>query len=310
MSYQPFPGAGTPTPPPSSRGRRNPALLVIGVIVLVAGVVGGLVLLLGASSSTEDSVKDLGRAPAGCTTTLQFEQTGTFLVFFERTGTVDDLGGGCPNTGDFDRADDTVPDQSLTLTDPDGDDVTIDDASGVDYDAGGFAGSQIGSVDIDVAGDYELTVSPDDADDIGYAIAVGKDPTANETSMQIAGIAALAGGLLIGGLLIALGARRRGRVTPLPAAGPSWPQATVGPTVMWPPAPPTAPPYGGPPTAFGGPGNGSFGPPGAATPGSSGLPGWPPTTPRWPPVAQPPSSPADPTRPEASPDPFSRPPGG
>ena len=74
--------------------------------------------------------------------------------------------------------------------------MTIDETSGITYDTDGFDGQQIGTVDIDESGDYELTVTPDDADDIGYAIAVGKDPTATESTRRIAGFAVLAAGLL------------------------------------------------------------------------------------------------------------------
>ena len=130
MSYQPLPASGS-TPASAPSGRRNPVLLVVGIVVLVAGVVGGLILIISASSSTEDSVKKLARAPAGCTTTLQFDDAGTFLVFFERQGTISDLDGDCSNDGSFESDNDEVPDQTLTLVDADDNEVDIDDASGV-----------------------------------------------------------------------------------------------------------------------------------------------------------------------------------
>ena len=85
MAYQPFPASGAPATAPTS-GRRSPVLLIVGVVVLVVGVVAGIVLVLGASSTTEDSVKNLGRAVPAVTTTLDFKETGTFLLFFERQG--------------------------------------------------------------------------------------------------------------------------------------------------------------------------------------------------------------------------------
>lgn len=308
MSYQPFPATAAPPPAPAP-GRRRPALLVIGIVVLVIGVVGGIALLVGAGASTENSVEQLGRAAPGCETTLKFDQTGTFVVFFERAGTVADLG--CSTSGSFDRDDDTVPDQTLTLTDPDGNDVDITNASGVSYDAGGFVGEQIGEVEIDAKGDYVLAVTPDDASDTDYAIAIGKDPTANESTMRVAGAAVLVVGLLVGVLLVVLGLRRRPAQPAVPgpvAGGPPWGQVGVGPTVTWPPAAPTAPPYAGPPTSFGVPGAGPVGQP---TPGApaSGDPTrvWPASAPGWPPAPNSPS--ADDTRQQPAPDPFSRPPG-
>jgi hypothetical protein len=306
MSYQPFPASVAPTVP-SSTGRRNPVLLVLGIVVLVAGVVVGLLLLLSASSATEDGVTGLGRAPAGCSTTLKFDQTGTFLVFYERSGTIADLDGGCPQSGRFDRADTEVPAQTLTLTDPDGRTVRITDATGVSYDTAGFEGTQIGKVAIADKGDYELTVTPDDAADVNYAIAVGKDPTATESTRRIAGFVVLGAGLLLGGLLIALGARRRrsGAATTGPT---TWPVGAPPPSATWPPRAPAAPPYAGPPTSFGGP----TGAPWTVAPGRiepQPLPGGrpPASPPTWGGSAP---SPQDPTRQQPAPDPFSRPPGG
>lgn len=307
MAYQPFPASGAPATAPTS-GRRSPVLLIVGVVVLVVGVVAGIVLVLGASSTTEDSVKNLGRAVPGCETTLDFKETGTFLLFFERKGSTPELDG-CSGTGqDFDRNDDEVPDQTLTLVDPDGADVDIADDSGVSYDTGGFIGEQIGEVQIDDAGKYTLTVTPDDPTDTEYAIAIGRDPTANESTMRVAGIAALAVGIVAGALLIALGLRRRGGSTGPGAATAAVPGAwapggTPPPTAAW-PTTPSAPPTGPPSTvpSFGSPS--PTPPPWSAGPTTSfGGPGGQPAPPSggWPP--------ADATRPQPAPDPFSRPPG-
>lgn len=303
MSYQPFPTTSAGPVAPSSPGRRNPLVLILGIILAVAGIVGGLVLLLSASSSTEDSVKKLARAPAGCTTTLDFDSTGKFLVFFERQGTITGLGDDCGG-GDraFGRSDDEVPDQTLTLTGPDGQRVDIDDASGTTYDAGGFAGAQIGTVQIDDAGEYELTVAPDDADDTDYAIAVGKDPTANEGTLRLAGTGLIVAGVLVGGALVLLGLRRRGG-SPTPAPG--WPQGGATATPTWPAAAPSVPPYAGPPTSFGSPAPTPSGPPTQPSHGAA----WPPATQQLPGSGW--SSPAqeEPPPPAPPPDPFSRPPG-
>ncbi len=307
MSYQPFP-VSVPPAVPASRPRRNPVLLVVGIVVLVAGVVGGVVLLMSASSSTEDSVKKLARAPAGCTTTLDFDSAGTFLVFFEQQGTVSGLDGDCAGgDGSYGRSHGDVPDQTLTLAGPDGQAVSIDDASGASYDAGGFVGTQIGKVQIDGAGEYRLTVSPDDPSDTNYAVAIGKDPTGNEDTLRIAGFAVLIGGVVIGALLIVFGLLRRGGPVTTPAAAVPWAPAGPQPAV-WPPAAPTAPPYGAPPPPAVGPVS-PWGPaPASPPPGGAPyrVPSW--SAPPSGPPSGPPSSPDDPTRQQPTPDPFSRPP--
>jgi hypothetical protein len=225
-------------------------------------------------------------------------------VFFEHQGTITGLGDDCGG-GDraFGRGSDEVPDQTLTLVGPDGNQVDVDDADGTTYDAGGFAGTQIGTVQIDDDGEYELTVAPDDADDTDYAIAIGRDPTSNEGTLRTAGIAALVAGVLVGALLLALGLRRR-RATPATAgSAPGWPQGTASTQPVWPPTAPAAPPYAGPPTSFGSPGGP---PPGSGNPWlaepTRTMPGSAPAG--W-------SSPAqeEPLQPAPPPDPFSRPPG-
>ena len=168
MSTQPFPpSSGAPAPAPGGAGgKRNPVLLVLGAILAVAGIVVGLVLIGRASSTVGDNVEQLGRAPAGCSTVLDFSETGTFLVFYEHKGTLPDLPGGCGGGGDtFDRGAGDAPRQTLSLRDANDDEVTIDDASGTSYRASGFAGEEIGTVKIDDAGRYTLSVSPRDAAD-------------------------------------------------------------------------------------------------------------------------------------------------
>ena len=59
MSTQPFPpsSGGTAPLPVGGRGRRNPLLLVLGAIIVVAGIVAGLLLIVQASSSVEDNTE-------------------------------------------------------------------------------------------------------------------------------------------------------------------------------------------------------------------------------------------------------------
>ena len=243
MSSQPYsPTAMQPVaPPPTASGARKPLLMVLGGLLIVAGVVAGLALLLKSSSSVEDHVKEMARAPAGCTTSLQFDSTGTFEVFVERTGKVGDLSGGCPASGSsYDRKGSDLPGQSLDLVDSRGRAVNLDDAGNSTYDAGGFRGTRIATVVIDEPGDFRLTVTPDDPNDADYAVSIGKDPTADEGTLRTAGIAALAVGLVLGGVLLFLGLRRS---TPSssPAGGPSWtPGPMTAPQPSWTPQPPAS----------------------------------------------------------------------
>jgi len=198
-------------------------------------------LFVTSSSQYEDAVKDLQRAPVGCDTEFNFTGTGTFIFYAESKGKVGDLRGDCENT-DTDYEHDGRIDVDLTLTNSDGDEVDLESASGASYDTAGFKGSEINTLKLDEPGKYILSVSSDDTD---FAIAVGRNPKDDADTMKTIALAAVIAGVVLGGLFIVLGMRRR---PVAPAAG-SWNPNTGGnlagyqPVSSPPPvAPPTAPP--------------------------------------------------------------------
>ncbi len=249
-----------PGVPQAVAAPRRPRLLIwLGLAAVVGGVVGAALLYLMSGSADDEAAKKLARAPVGCTTTLQFDRTGTFLFFVETKGSVGDVGGDCPVTDDSYDSTGSNPDVTLTLVDRDDSDVTIDDSTGVSYDAAGFVGSSIQSVQIDEPGTYRLTVdSPDDE----FVISVGTDPNEAADSMKTLAMVVLGVGVVLGAGLLLLGKRRRG-AAPAPAVPAAWqpqptwqPQAEVQPqpaTPMWPPQAPqptppaTSDPFGRPP---------------------------------------------------------------
>jgi hypothetical protein len=280
---QPF-GAATP-----DGGARRPGLIGAGALILAAGVVGGVVMLLASSSNYDEGVKNLARAPIGCTTSLQFDEAGTYTIYLETKGQVGALRGDCPNADrDYDLGDNDLPDVTITLLNDDGDEIDLDDDDSKDYDAGGAAGSSIASVKIEQAGDYEITATVDDGADGGeVAIAVGRNPKASASSLKTTGIVVLALGVVLGGLLMALGLRRRAPGAPgsSPSAAPPAPGAYVPapqapypaapapgqyqPPSYQPPAPPAPPAPQAPPSVM------PPLPPSPPTPPQGGGPAWP-----------------------------------
>jgi hypothetical protein len=280
MSFQQFPPAGDPgmyggpppvvqqpaspfAPQPRPAGRRK-GLIATGALVLAAGVVAGVVMISASGKNYDESVQNLARAPLGCTTALQFDEAGTYTVYVETVGSIGDVRGDCPNAdSDYEFSGDELPDVDVTLVDEDGDEVDLDDESSKDYDAGGRVGESIATIQIDRAGDYDMTVSSDDDD---FAIAVGKNPKDGADSLKTNGIIALIVGVVLGGLLLLLGLRKRSPAPPAPVppstpyGGPAqqtWapmppaapaPPFSPAPPVTWPPAaPPAAPPVVPPP---------------------------------------------------------------
>lgn len=227
MSYQQFPpsGQGPVVQQPSApfagtpqQGSRRAGLIGVGALLLVAGVIAGIVMFLASSSNYEDGVRNLARAPIGCTTSLEFDEAGTYTIFVETEGEIGELRGDCPNADtDYSYDDDDLPDVDVELRDEDNDEVDLDDDESKDYDAGGFVGRSIATVEIDEAGDYELTATSDE-DEI--AIAVGRDPKGDSGSLKTMGIVAIVGGVVVGGLLLVLGLRRSSPSGPATPAAP------------------------------------------------------------------------------------------
>ncbi len=240
-------------------------MLVVGVVVLVAGLVGAGALWYAAGQRQDDNVAGFARAPSGCATTLDFDRAGTFTLYTETTGSVENLVGDCAAPAEYDRS--GVPVVDLTLVDADGAPVAIEASSGVDYDTGTFVGASMGVVEIVEPGDHVLTVA---ADGEAFAIAVGGDPGDGVGLLRWSAVFTAIAALVVGGVLLVLGSRR-----------PAPPRAVDAP---WQPSPewPTSPPgFPAPPPTTGA--TGPAGPPMTSPPPPTSAPASPPT--------QPPSSP-------------------
>lgn len=259
-----------------AKGSRRKGLLAVGIVLLVGGVGTGAALFVASGSQYEDAVGKLQRAPVGCDTEFDFTGTGTFVFYTETKGEVGKIRGDCENAEkDYDHGDGRVR-VSLTLVDGDGNEVDLSRKSGITYDAGGFTGTAVRSVDIDEPGEYTLSVESDDDD---FAIAVGRDPKADADSLKNTAIIVAAAGLVLGLLVVLLGMRRK----PAAAAPGGFVEGAFAAT---PPGQFGSTPFaGGPPTAYPQPYQ-QPGPP-MVSPPQQPLP---PTTPTpWPPSQQPPS---------------------
>ncbi len=74
-------------------------------------------------------------------------------------GAIDEGRGDCNFDSSVAWSGDELPDATVTITGPDGDEVEIAPDDGVDYDAGGSQGSSIGTVTIEQDGDHLLRVA-------------------------------------------------------------------------------------------------------------------------------------------------------
>jgi hypothetical protein len=218
----------------SSRHRRRNVLRSLGVLAIVVGVLGAAWLWFAADRRLDDAVAGMARAPVGCDTVLDFDATGTYLVFVETAGEFDDVRGDCDVDTDIQWDEDELPTVVLTLLGPEGDEVELDVDEGVSYDTGDSAGESIRSVDVESPGDHTLRVESDDS---GFAIAVGRNPNDGVLAMRVAAVVAALVGIAIGVWLLSNSRRRR---VEQPADGDVWAPEPGG-TPDWPMSPPGFP---------------------------------------------------------------------
>jgi hypothetical protein len=217
-----------------------------GVSAALAGVVVGGACLVTGAFVRGSTVQGFARAPSGCTTTLEFDETDTFTLFAETRGTVDDVDGGCGLSGGSFEHHGALPEITLTMTDPDGAPVALGEKNDYSYDTNDFTGASFATVDIPATGSYRLTVQSD-AEDV--VIAIGRDPERDSLIWVAAGMTIAVLGMAIGLVLVILGLRRK-PVPPAPPAPPVW-GMTVGTnmsgyTPVGAPPPPTMPAPPGP----------------------------------------------------------------
>jgi hypothetical protein len=235
-----------------SSSRRGP-LIGLGSLLVVGGLIAGVVLWNLGGERRASAVEGFARAPVGCDTTLDFVETGEYFVFIETAGQLDGVRGDCNIEGSYDVIG-AAPGVDITVVDPAGVNVDINRSFvSVDYDERGFVGSAAFALDISETNDHVMRVESNDGD--RFVVAIGRDPSDGVAVLR--GGAAAAGilGLLVGLMLILLGARRS-KVTV--ASGPWTPGAPAAALVSFTPvgqAPQGPPVYGqqvGPPQ-YGGP---------------------------------------------------------
>jgi hypothetical protein len=173
-------------------GRRG-WMVALGSLLLVVLLATAAALWIAAGDRRADNVAGFARAPVGCDTTLDFESTGTFVLYVETSGELDDdLAGACDAQQRYDRDADDIPQVELVLRDADGDEVELRDTGEVGYDVDGFVGSAVHEVQIDTPGDHVLTVAPSGGD--AFAIAVGRTPDQGVALLRWGAVAAAIGG--------------------------------------------------------------------------------------------------------------------
>jgi len=213
----------------STKARGRGVAATFGLLLVLAGIAGAAVLWIMGERRPEQAVDGFARGPVGCTTTLEFSDTGTFYVFEERVGDDVDAFAECQPVL---TADATFAAELLA----DGRPLTLRDDTSVAYDTPDAVGTSIARVEIDEPGRYDLVVVGADP---AVVAAVGRDPEAGVDDLRRGAVIVGVLGVLLGALLLLLAGRRSKRAATYGVPqGPGWgPQPAAAPAA-WPPEPP------------------------------------------------------------------------
>jgi len=201
---------------------------IFGLLLMLGSLVAAGILYVLSIQRPDDAVEAFARAPVGCTTTLEFTQTGTFYIYAERDSEFD--------SGECEPAVDLLVSFDATISGSDGPLIPRRDDS-IAYDTGAHVGTSVSRVVIDDPGEYEIAVR---GDDVATVAAIGRDPDADVDQLQQASVVVAIAGVLLGMLLL-LFARQRSRraaATHTPE-GPGWGPESSQAAPAWPPEPPS-----------------------------------------------------------------------
>jgi len=232
-------GAYVSTAPARPRLTPSAWWYVAAAAIALAGMVAGVWMMVEGVGRVLEAVEDFDRTDVPGTLTVTIEDAGGYSIYHEFPGASDS------------GSRSLVPEPDLSITNPDGDDVQLRPyTSLVTYAWGTIEGRGLYTFRADEPGTYELTADGDE----GTRIAVGRGMGDIGQEALVGLFSGVAGGLLVGGLSIAVAsilavgvgvARSRNRRSSLPRP----PHAGSAPPPIWPPYKPIPwPPAPSPPT--------------------------------------------------------------
>jgi hypothetical protein len=202
---------------------------VVGLLLLLAGLLGGAALWVLATREPERAADAFARAAPGCRTTLSFAETGEFYVYEELSGVM--VADGCEPS--------TTPGQpfSWSMVGPDGQPVSSVDDRSVSYELDAGVAISVARITIDMPGDHEIEVRGSDP---AVVAAIGGDPDENVNRLRGAAVVVAAIGFVLGVLLLWWSNRRSRAAAHGESQFGPWSSTTEEQVdASWPPRPPT-----------------------------------------------------------------------
>ena len=188
--------------------RRARALLwTLGGTLTIVSIAVGVEIVM----QLDDRVTTMVRTPSGCSSEVEFSDSGRFYLYLETDGVIGDLGP-CGNDERL-YSIDGDPSAEVLITDDSGAEVDLRDDDSVEYDNGTFAGRSVAWFSASAGDRYVITV----AGDREVVIAAGRNvaPEA-QAGFIVAALMMLAGiTVLVVALVTTIGSRRRSRRTPV-----------------------------------------------------------------------------------------------
>ncbi len=209
------------------RARTNALLWLLGIGVTVAAFVSAV----RGVEQNQNLVVDLVRVPAGCATTVEVSEAGTFFVYVERKGRVRAVDG-CDNGGRRYESD-VAPEVDVVVLDRSdaGTGGTTYDDDSVSYSTPEGVGESILRVEVTEPGTFVIEVRSSDPSAV---VAVGPDVAVERNRLVLIAVAGVLIGLLMMAIALVGTVRRRRRTVntgPVVAYG----TATEEPTLTWAP---------------------------------------------------------------------------
>jgi len=207
------------------RARANALLWLVGIGVTVAAFVS-----VGRGvEQNQNMVADLVRVPAGCATTVDVTETGTFFLYVERKGRVEAIDGCDKGARTYDS--DLAPRVEVAVLNRSGSGGTTYDDDTVSYSTPEGVGESILRVEVTEPGPFVIEVRSNDPSAV---VTVGPDVAVERNRMVLIAVV----GVLVGLTMMAIalvGTVRRRRHNVGAAAVISYNSATGAPTSTWAP---------------------------------------------------------------------------
>ena len=170
----------------------------------IALMVGGFAVAIRGVEQNNQLIERLVRTPTGCSSTVDVASAGTYYVYVETKGRVEDLGG-CDNDDRVYDLDD-APSVDVNVRRVSGSDIELTPDDSVRYSGPAGVGRSVGRIEVTEAGRYIIEVR---SAETAAVVTLGRDAAIENNPLLRAAVVVVLTSILL--LTIAIIATIRGR---------------------------------------------------------------------------------------------------